>query len=243
MADKEIINLPAAPAFYDDAMILVYVPGSTTPAQRLTGAQLREYAEAAAAHVQKGEKGDPGDVSSVNGVKASANGNVDLTTTDVFVKKSGYPSVRLNDTTAGSQAFMQNTGHSAYFAMKNAIDGSNYRAVIVSDSDAKPNLKDAMRLFTVEKDYVVHGEHNKPSGSYVGTGDATAQTVLTGATGNMAIICGNGKFVIVTAGGGYCSDGSSLASTSVKFTNGSLVISTASDYVNKSGSTYRYLVP
>lgn len=242
MADKEIINLPAAPAFCDDAMILVYVPGSTTPAQRLTGAQLRAYAEAAAAHVQKGEKGDPGDVSSVNGVKANANGNVDLTASDVFVKKS-YPSVRLNDTTAGSQAFLQNTGHSAYLAMKNAIDGSNYRAVIVSDSDAKPNLKDALRLYTTEKDYIVFGDHNKPSGSYVGTGDATAQTVLTGATGNMAIICGNGKFVIVTAGGGYCSDGSSLASTSVKFSNGSLVISTASELVNKSSGTYRYLVP
>lgn len=258
MADKEIVNLPAAPAFYDDAMIVVYVPGSATPAQKITGAQLRAYAEAAAAQLKKGDKGDPGDVSSVNGVKPDAKGNVQLDSDDVgalsknggklsndlYVERSAYPTVRLNNTTEGSQAFFQNTGHSAYLAMKNVIDDAEvYRALIVSDSDARPALKEALRLFTPEKTYDIFGVHNKPSGEYVGTGDATAQTIFTGAIGNMAIICGNGKFVIVTAGGGYCSDGLSLASSSTKMSGGSLVVSTASEYVNKVGVTYRYLVP
>ena len=78
-ADKEIVNLPALPIFRDDALLVCYVPGSSEPAQKLTGAQLREYAERAAANVKKGDKGDPGDVSSVNGVQPDTKGNVTLT--------------------------------------------------------------------------------------------------------------------------------------------------------------------
>lgn len=85
MADKEIVNLPAVPAFRDDAQLVVYVPGSSEPAQKMTGAQLREYAERAAANVKKGDKGDPGDVSSVNGVRPDAAGNVTINGVDIGV--------------------------------------------------------------------------------------------------------------------------------------------------------------
>lgn len=78
MADKEIIDLPAveisdlptAESVADDILLPCYVPGSTDPAQNVTGAQLRGFAERAgesagaeagrkaAADLQKGDKGD-----------------------------------------------------------------------------------------------------------------------------------------------------------------------------------------
>lgn len=47
MADKQINELPGVPAVTDDTLIPVYVPGSATPAQRMTGAQFRSFGVAA----------------------------------------------------------------------------------------------------------------------------------------------------------------------------------------------------
>lgn len=44
MADKQINELPAAPQLTDDALIIVYIPGSSDPAQVLTGKQFKEFA-------------------------------------------------------------------------------------------------------------------------------------------------------------------------------------------------------
>lgn len=43
MADKQINELPGVPAVTADTLIPVYVPGSATPAQRMTGAQFRSF--------------------------------------------------------------------------------------------------------------------------------------------------------------------------------------------------------
>ena len=47
MADKEISNLPELEELTDDTLIPVYQPGSQNPAQSMSGAQFREFAEAA----------------------------------------------------------------------------------------------------------------------------------------------------------------------------------------------------
>lgn len=47
MADKQIVELPTVSAVTDDMLIPVYAPGSTEPAQKMTGKQLRAFGEAA----------------------------------------------------------------------------------------------------------------------------------------------------------------------------------------------------
>jgi hypothetical protein len=58
----------------------------------------------------------------------------------------------------------------------------------------------------------------------------------------MALICGNGKFTVVTEKGGFCSDGTTLASSHVKFSGGTLTVSTTDARVNAAGSTYYWQV-
>lgn len=61
MADKEINALPELEAVTDDTLLPVYQPGAVTPAQRMSGAQFRAFAEAAAfEHVMDMTQGPPG---------------------------------------------------------------------------------------------------------------------------------------------------------------------------------------
>ena len=56
MADKQISELPEVLGVADDTLIPVYVPGSATPAQRMTGAQFRMFAvDAAQGQAEKAE--------------------------------------------------------------------------------------------------------------------------------------------------------------------------------------------
>lgn len=56
MADKQISELPEVLEVADDTLIPVYVPGSATPAQRMTGAQFRMFAvDAAQGQAEKAE--------------------------------------------------------------------------------------------------------------------------------------------------------------------------------------------
>lgn len=54
MADKEIVNLPKVPRITDDTLFPAYVPGSSDPAQSVTGEQIADYARAAASGVTNG---------------------------------------------------------------------------------------------------------------------------------------------------------------------------------------------
>lgn len=73
MADKEIINLPPLGVLTDDTLIPVYQPGSPSPAQRMTGKQFSEFAEAAArAHAQAAEASKKSAAASAQSAASSA---------------------------------------------------------------------------------------------------------------------------------------------------------------------------
>lgn len=56
MADKQIVELPTVAAVTDDTLIPVYSPGSTDPAQKMTGKQFRAFgADAAQEQVDAAE--------------------------------------------------------------------------------------------------------------------------------------------------------------------------------------------
>lgn len=85
---------------------------------------------------------------------------------------------------------------------------------------------------------------NKPSGSYIGNGDATARTIDTGGIGNIVAITFTGVLAFVGYYGVlYVQNGtvSGLTSDVINFRNGVLTITSASAF-NASGATYVYQV-
>ena len=65
MADKEISMLPALPSLTDETLIPVHNPGSTTPANKMTGKQFADFAREQAKQIAKGATFTP--IVSANG--------------------------------------------------------------------------------------------------------------------------------------------------------------------------------
>ena len=89
---------------------------------------------------------------------------------------------------------------------------------------------------------------NKPTGTYVGTGDATTQIIDTKGIGKGVLIYGGSMCAIVAPNGcigWYTANNGAVATvpnTEVSYANGKLTISTTSNLVNYSGLTYAYQV-
>ena len=271
MADMEIVNLPATPAFRDDALLVVYVPGSSEPAQKLTGAQLREYAERAAANVKKGDKGDPGDVSSVNGVKADSKGNVTLTPAQIGALASAGgamtgninfanadPILYPNINSAATRFRLYSGRDAAYGGGAGLIFQNKYAVtsgavtkgafeIYAHDGTNASNLKGTPAGELTWKGNNILTVGNKPYGSYTGNGSAASWDLALSALGFTCAINGNGYFGLVGPNGGIFTQynsGSviSLPSSECKFNNAKLTIATTSEVVNKNGSVYSYQV-
>ena len=256
MTDKEIVSLPAIPAFRDDALLPCYVPGSTEPAQKMTGAQLREYAERAAANVKKGDKGDkgdPGDVSSVNGVRPDTKGNVTITPAQIGalpLNGSAAMTGILNLKPAGMDGYSQ--------IYKNATsDNADYGTVFTDRNAAGKTATLKLRASADQARVILNGvEHdilhtgNKPSASYSGTGSAEEWSLDTGGIGHLvyifnsynstnALVGYNGAIVWNNTGTTF----KVLNSTAAKFRNGVLTIATNDATVNANLSLkYSYQV-
>lgn len=109
--------------------------------------------------------------------------------------------------------------------------------------------KNAMMFATNESgsyiQYYLLGTHNKPSGSYAGTGAADTQTIDVGAIGNAIMVWNNtgDRLSIVTPRGAICKNGTTLSALSAdecSYTDGVLTLATVSDFLNRSGYTYSY---
>lgn len=109
--------------------------------------------------------------------------------------------------------------------------------------------KNAMMFATNESgsyiQYYLLGTHNKPSGSYAGTGAADTQTIDVGAIGNAIMVWNNtgDRLSIVTPRGAICKNGTTLSALSAdecSYTDGVLTLATVSDFLNRSGYIYSY---
>lgn len=117
----------------------------------------------------------PGDIGAVSKTGDTMTGNL-------TVNKSSYPSLFLDSGDAGSRLIAQNIGHSAYFSMNNvAGDNNNYRAIRVADSSNKADVKEGLLFVDVVagalKNYLIYGEHNKPTPEAIGAVSRTGDTV------------------------------------------------------------------
>ncbi len=262
--DKELVNLPAAPAFRDDALLLVYVPGSSELAQKLTGAQLREYAEKAAANVKKGDKGDPGDVSSVNGVNPDAKGNVTLTPSQIgavskkgdtmagslYIEKAASSYFGMKNTARGREGFFELTSDDTVTVYNRKEGDSTNRVALWLGTEAK-SVIDLMRInhrvnHASGNTYNVLHTGNKPSGSYTGNGSATSRTIETGGIGSVCLVWSTtGYAALVFRFGALVfrqDDVHAFNQQGATFSDGVLTIMTTDDGLNRSGINYAYQV-
>ncbi len=139
----------------------------------------------------------------------------------------------------------EKTNNGSAFITKNHNESVDYGLLLI-DADVDGNIarlqlsaiNQTANIILGDNPYSILHTGNKPFDSYGGTGSATAQTVLENVTGNHAIISGNGKFVIVTANGGVCSDGTVLSTSEVKLSGGVLIVSSTNAALNASGPTY-----
>ena len=130
---------------------------------------------------------------------------------------------------------------------------NTYSYLQLLSSKAEGDLAKRVRFFntvdgTSQKDYNIFGEHNKPSGSYTGNGDATRRTINVGGIGNILAITYDGHFVFVHSKGafGTYTDGrttmESFNADTVSFNNGVLTIKSASGFLNGGACQYVYYV-
>ena len=93
--------------------------------------------------------------------------------------------------------------------------------------------------------YQIYGAHNKPWGTYTGTGTATVRQVNTSGNGFACIVrSGSGTCIVMGSGVMKAAGGAFtwLPSGQAYFKNGILYIATTDAVLNTSGTTYTYEV-
>ena len=113
-----------------------------------------------------------------------------------------------------------------------------------------PNTEIAYALLVydaiIQKNYIIFGEHNKPSGFYTGNGDATFRSINTGGIGSLCVVHGNNYCSIIGDYGGIwwnTSGQTGVFSTSAtRFKDGNLYLTTASQELNGNGGSYYYQI-
>ena len=141
------------------------------------------------------------------------------------------------------------SAHASIMARSSA-HGNNYRALRILNSTIEANTDNALEFYEfidgIGTNRKILHTGNKPTGTYVGNGDATSRTIATGGIGKCLYIQGNDSMCFVGAYGGIMID---LASDGVKrlhyneihFENGVLTITTALK-PNLSADDYYYEV-
>ncbi len=137
--------------------------------------------------------------------------------------------------------------------LSNVTDGSNRTVIMLNDETA--DINELIKLRKTQagdtNEYILFGEHNKPSGSYVGNGSSAERYIATGGLnggncGAVLIYSENGT-VLLTRGysPGFGSGGTSVFSqdiAGVSSTEGRIFLKTTNTMLNKSGVTYYYRV-
>lgn len=125
--------------------------------------------------------------------------------------------------------------------------GATLRRILLRDTThvTSGNKESALRFYDGGTQYNLFGEHNKPSGTYVGNGSETARSPIpvNGIGHCVAIIGNNGTMAILTKMGAICRTGTSavaLSDVAISYKDGNINIATNNPSVNASGTTYSW---
>ena len=138
------------------------------------------------------------------------------------------------------------------FITKQTIDDNANSRRLALLNDNSRSLIDSFLLLDVANGntsiYRIFGEHNKPSGSYTGNGDATVREIITGSSiSEFMIVKGNGFITLVTSGVGSISFRTDIGTINCHGDNmycgdNLLVLKTANEAVNANGKTYEWYI-
>ena len=147
-------------------------------------------------------------------------------------------------------------GFSEHVALLSKADtttsSANMRAILLRNSNTT-DLVNALLLQekdtnSVQTNYKLFGQHNKPTGTYTGNGSATARTINTGGIGrNFMVYCQEtDSYAIFGTRGGIGKVGTTqkVFNGDMAYSNaeGSFVIKTTDTLFNQNGATYYYQV-
>lgn len=156
--------------------------------------------------------------------------------------------------TSGKNAFLKKNTETETVEVGLSDDPANVQQITVNS--ATTDINDAIRLERRVNDeytaYRMYGEHNKPSGYYVGNGDATYReiTIVDSASGGvstMILLSSDTGMVLVSNRGGiakYANDNvlTGIPQQQMMFFGGKLYVNSADDLLNKLDQQYWYQV-
>lgn len=156
------------------------------------------------------------------------------------------------------RVYANSSGTSGLRSANTQNDVQNYRELRVYASTAEADLKNAAEVMDMvggsAKYYKIYGEHNKPSGSYVGNGSETERVINTGGLASNAkmlyIYCGaSGTSALVTGAGILCwkdAGGGTVECLPLSHgefsTDGTCKIRSTSHYLNENTRKYYWRV-
>ena len=90
-------------------------------------------------------------------------------------------------------------------------------------------------------DYILFGDHNKPTGTYTGNGSTSDRKITVGGIGDVLMVRKNLVCYFVTPNGVWHAN-NNTSTTGTTFVNGVLTIFKSDTVLNESGVTYNYKV-
>lgn len=170
----------------------------------------------------------------------------------IYVNCEGIAELTLRNLITSRFANLFVGGDDGIFYLRNSLDSNNRTALMLYNE----SLTDINRLLRLQKltggtaEYFnVFGEHNKPQGSYTGNGSSTSRRIevggLQGDCGVVIMHSSEGSVILTRASGcAFTTSGFENISFSLGHleSDGSIVIASTSQYLNKNGVTYYYRV-
>lgn len=152
---------------------------------------------------------------------------------------------------AGYGRFAADANCASVNAYSDAQSLSNRRSIYILNSKYTESLVGALVLRnTVNdsmKDYKIFGEHNKPTGTYEGSGQTTTKTVSVGGMSNMLLITSSNGMALVTSKGAWWKPTNNtningVIANECNYTNGVLTLNTTAVGLNGTNVTYTFQV-
>lgn len=169
----------------------------------------------------------------------------------LYINRSTYPALRLVEKTNNSGFVMNNYSHAGTLEIQNVAGASENRRVLMLRDSAYSSS--SLETSFILRDYIsskyttynLFGEHNKPIGTYEGSGSTASRTINVGGIGNVLVITSSYGMAWVTTAGAITKTASStslgsLNASAVKFVDGVLTMASNSAFVNSSSYDYSY---
>lgn len=165
-------------------------------------------------------------------------------TNNLTIERDTWCRIYLKNKNTGDVSYLAaTTGGNAVYIGREA-NGDKPRTELYVSCDE--GLEKAVFLNYDNSEYKIFGEHNKPSGSYTGNGDATSRAIITGGIGDAICVRGNGYTFFVGYNGGIgiqnnATDPVGFGKPAMSFLNGVLTLQ-QNNILNANGIKYNYQV-